>query len=219
MGKWLALLEDEILQAPSSGTDKTHTTGVLQVLSVTHERVFEKSRPLEAAANAPELAPTAAGLTCADCLHRLPYGTCAEPVAAGLLTAAEGFGIVWPPEDYGATCASFGGKPIQAIERPYRLSREQADAAHAEPWNDAVIARFQARQARLMRLGYGEQDADDLAERLHLRDLEADDRVSCSECSHYRPGRCGNHRAADLRSADVAREFAALMQRCRGFKP
>lgn len=45
--------------------------------------------------------------TCTDCQHLLRRGTCAEPVAAGLLTAAEGFGIVWPAQDYGAACAAF----------------------------------------------------------------------------------------------------------------
>lgn len=48
--------------------------------------------------------------TCGDCLHLLRRGTCGEPVAAGLLTAEEGFGIVWPPEGHGAGCPAFTGK-------------------------------------------------------------------------------------------------------------
>ena len=46
--------------------------------------------------------------SCTNCRHRLKPGTCSQPIAAGLLTAAEGFGIVWPAQDYGATCAAFG---------------------------------------------------------------------------------------------------------------
>ena len=157
---------------------------------------------------------------CADCEHHGRRRTCLEPVAAGLLTAEEGFGIVWPPEGHGAGCAAFSGKTTtKAQERPYRLSREQADAAHAKPWDEAAIARFQARQAQIMRLGYGQRDADDLAARLHLRDAEGDDRAMCLECQHYRPGRCGNHARAGLHSADVGRDLAAMLQRCPAFVP
>jgi len=46
--------------------------------------------------------------TCTDCQHLLRRGTCAEPVAAGLLTAEQGYGIAWPAKGYGATCAAFG---------------------------------------------------------------------------------------------------------------
>ena len=91
----------------------------------------------------------AVGGTCTDCLHLLAGGTCAEPVAAGLLTAEEGFGIVWPPEGHGAGCAGYSGKtPAKAPARPYRLKKDGADAAHAEPWGDAAIARFQSRMQR-----------------------------------------------------------------------
>ena len=218
MGKWLALLDDEILQTPSRVTDKTHTTGVLQVLSVTDDGVFENSRPVEVAANAPDLAPAAAGLTCADCRHLLLRGTCAEPVGAGLLTAAEGFGVVWPPEGHGADCSAFASStPAATQDRLYRPSREQASAAHAEAWGDAAIARFQARAGLVRRHAFTTQDAEDLAELLHLRDVQADHRVLCVECEHYRPGRCGNRRAAGLQESDVSRDLATRLQRCSGF--
>lgn len=48
--------------------------------------------------------------TCADCRHRLRPGTCGEPVAAGLFTAAHGFGIVWPEPDHAATCPAFAAR-------------------------------------------------------------------------------------------------------------
>ena len=54
---------------------------------------------------------------CPDCQQLLRHGTCAEPVAAGLLTEAEGFGIVWPPAGYAETCASYSSKTTTASER------------------------------------------------------------------------------------------------------
>jgi hypothetical protein len=105
--------------------------------------------------------------------------------------------------------------------RPYRLSRAEADVAHAEPWDDAACGRFVARVALFMRRGIEASDADDLAERLHLRDVQADDRRLCLECRHLagRSGtwRCGNHRAAGLALPEVGRDLAGLLQRCAGF--
>ena len=76
---------------------------------------------------------------------------------------------------------------------------------------------FTARHARLLRAGYMNTDAEDLAERLTLRDRDADDRRLCIECKHYRPGRCGNRERAGLRLPDVGRDLAATLQRCAGF--
>ncbi len=72
--------------------------------------------------------PTGAGVnTCGTCTHLLRRGTCGEPVAATLLTAEEGFGIVWPPEGYGAACPAFTCKmPTAAVDRPYTLKADEA---------------------------------------------------------------------------------------------
>ena len=43
--------------------------------------------------------------------------------------------------------------------------------AHADAWTDAQIELFKARLRRLLALGFSPQDAEDLAERLHLRAL------------------------------------------------
>jgi hypothetical protein len=53
---------------------------------------------------------------CADCLHLLRHGTCGRPVEAGLLTEEEGFGIVWPTEEYGASCPAFTSKVPAAAD-------------------------------------------------------------------------------------------------------
>ena len=157
---------------------------------------------------------------CTDCLHLTQANTCAEPVAAGLLTDAEGFGVVWPPAAHASNCPEFSARPsTQAADRPDKLTQAQRDVAHAEPWDNAAIGQFQARVQRLVRLGFNADDADDLAEQMHLRDVHADYRHLCVECRHHRPGRCGNHMAADLRSPDVARDLAATFQHCGGFHP
>lgn len=119
-------------------------------------------------------------------------------------------------QGYPAACRSLE-LASPARSRPYRLTPAEGDAAHAQPWDDATIARFVARVGLMMRRGFDATDADDLAERLHLRDVQGDERVSCIECHHYRPGRCGNHRRAGLNSAEVGRDLATLLQRCPGF--
>lgn len=80
---------------------------------------------------------------------------------------------------------------------------------------DADSALFRERRARMLRWGWAGLDADALARRLAKRD--DDDRVSCTDCRHYRPGRCVNHRQAGLNAADVGRDLAAMLQRCPAF--
>ena len=87
----------------------------------------------------------------------------------------------------------------------------------AVAWSDADIARFLDRRARLIRWGWAEPDAEALAERLVGRDREHDGRVNCTDCRHYRPGRCGDYRRAGLHAPDVGRDLAAMLQRCPGF--
>ena len=116
------------------------------------------------------------------------------------------------------TCGS-----SQDSQNSQRYTLQCATASGADlaavAWTDADIARFLDRRARLLRWGWPEPEAEKLAERLVKRDREQDDRVSCADCRHYRPGRCGNHRAALLHSHEVGRDLAAMLQRCPGFKP
>lgn len=101
--------------------------------------------------------------------------------------------------------------------RPYRLSNADGDAAHAVPWDDAAIERFTLRVGTFVLAGFEAEDAEDLAERLHLRDVEADGRRSCFECHHLRALRCGNVLAAGLGMPLVGRVEAARLKRCQGF--
>ena len=86
-------------------------------------------------------------------------------------------------------------------------------------WTDADIDRFHDRRARLLRWGWSEAEAEALAERLVKADREQDDRVNCTDCQHYRPGRCGDHRRAGLSARHVGRDFATTLQRCDAFDP
>lgn len=101
---------------------------------------------------------------------------------------------------------------------PMLAATQAASDLSAVAWTDGDIAAFLARRARLMRWGWPEADAERTAERLVIRDRKADARVSCTDCTHYRPGRCGVHRRAGLNSADVGRDLAAMLQRCPGFE-
>lgn len=106
--------------------------------------------------------------------------------------------------------------------RQYQLTAAEADRAHLVPWTDADAARFTARVALFIRRGVPAADADDLAERLHLRDLELDDRRLCLECrrlaGHARnPWRCI---APDLASVatPLPTTLAESLQRCPAFE-
>jgi len=127
-----------------------------------------------------------------------------------------------------AAFGSFGSAPgggctdfHAPVARPYRMSDADADVAHAEPWTDAVIELFKTRVAAIQRRGFSPQDAEDLAERLHLRDLHADHRHLCLECLHLAGSTAAGWRCRNARAAQVGRglpaELATLMQSCPGF--
>jgi hypothetical protein len=85
---------------------------------------------------------------------------------------------------------------------------------------DADRHRYLVRHDRLIRWGWSEADAEALAMRLARRESEGDDdRVSCTDCVHFRPGHCSNSRLAGLHSHQVSLDLAVLPQRCPGFKP
>ena len=114
-------------------------------------------------------------------------------------------------------CTDFEAKP-----RAHAMSEDDSDRAHAVPWNEVEIGRFVGRVMLSMAHGISAPDADDLAERLHLRDVDRpsgyDDRVMCVECAHYRPRRtddCSNHGAAGARLRGP--HIATMLQRCPGF--
>jgi len=113
------------------------------------------------------------------------------------------------------------GFPLpNAAERPYRLTKAEGDAAHAEPWDDAACARFAARVGLFLRRGIDATDADDLAERLHLRDVQGDDRGMCLECSRLdRRGRCLAAAAGEVLGVGKLLEpVQTILLRCEAFE-
>ena len=166
-----------------------------------------------------ETLPTAIDRDCINCLHLLRHGTCGDPVGAGLVP---NFGIVWPPDGHASGCAAFSGlAPVKKQDRPYRLMTERADRCHTQCWDTAEIARFEARQARFIRFGLADQDADDLAEALILRDRDGDDRHMCRECRELtQAGRCSAATRGDM--PGVGRQMEPvpdILMRCASFKP
>jgi len=158
--------------------------------------------------------------TCTDCLHLLRRGTCGEPVAAGLL--ADGFGLVWPPAGHATSCGAFMPKPApEPPGRPYKLSAAEADRCHAGAWDDGTITRFVARVSLFLRRGVAAEDADDLAERLVLRDRDGDDRRACVECRNLAGHVSTSLRCKAARAAGVAPDLPVALvmqqQRCPAF--
>jgi len=144
--------------------------------------------------------------------------TYGEPVDAGLPTEAEGFGMVWPPAGHGAACPALIGKmPTAAADRPHRLTNGEADRCHAPCWDNAEIAAFTARTEHFALLGRA--DADDLAERLTLRDRGGDDRRICLECTWLgETGRCLAAATGRIPGADRRLEpVQTVLQRCSAF--
>jgi hypothetical protein len=112
-------------------------------------------------------------------------------------------------------------KLSESARRRFGLNAVEMDAAHREHWSPADIARFIARVAVVRLRGLGERDATDVAERLHLLDVQAEGRVLCLGCRHLSGTsatgwRCGNHRAAAM-PRELAAEVVTLPQRCPGF--
>jgi hypothetical protein len=110
--------------------------------------------------------------------------------------------------------------------------RQSANDSHEAPdtstlwpfgdgWTDSEIAAFTDRVLRLQGLGVDLLKAEGLAETLHKRDRDIDDRRMCAECVNLAGTRCRNQWAAELgvggRVVDVA-PIRFMLQRCGGFR-
>ena len=101
-------------------------------------------------------------------------------------------------------------RDIQSV--PESIDLAGADTARAD------LAEFQALRSRMVLRGWTAPEADVQAVRLAKRDREQDERVSCTECRHYHPARCGNFRRAGLSVSVLSRDLVVLLQRCAGFE-
>ena len=100
------------------------------------------------------------------------------------------------------------------------MTREQANRAHWPAWDGDEIDRTGGRVHLFLRRGIGANDADDLAERLSLRDREGDDqriRIECSQLSDK--GRCLAAATGRLAGADARLEpVQAILHGCDAFE-
>ena len=150
----------------------------------------------------------------------------AELTGAGLSVAAEGDRLVIRPASKLTDSMRADlreAKPallkLLSCDRPHLLNAKAANDCHAGGWNDGEISRFEARKTMLQRRGLPGRDAEDLAERLTLRDRDSDDRRLCLECSWLGDkGRC--LAASSGRLPDVGRRHKpaqTLLHRCGAF--
>lgn len=98
------------------------------------------------------------------------------------------------------------------------MTPEQGDECHQGSWDDAEIESFMTRTRRFS--GMGRADAEHLAERLTLRDRQADDRRVCAECRELEAsGRCAAARRGSLAGADRRLEpMQNILMRCPAFR-
>lgn len=85
-------------------------------------------------------------------------------------------------------------------------------------WSEADMRAFKARQQRLLRLGYGADAAERLADHLTQAERHGDDRRACVDCVALEPGRCADSVRAGLLTAWIGRELATKLQRCPAFR-
>lgn len=99
------------------------------------------------------------------------------------------------------------------------MTPAQGNLCHEGGWDDAQIQAFLIRTSRFSALG--RSDAELLAERLTLRDLQDDDRHFCLECRELQfMGRCAAARRGDIEFVDPRLEpMPDILMRCPNFKP
>ena len=99
---------------------------------------------------------------------------------------------------------------------------------HSTAMNGAEIDLFTARLHRFTDKGLTIADGESLADKLVVRDREADDRRFCLECRHLSgygqaSWRCGNWQAAGVairsRDSHLSVDLVLQLQRCHGFTP
>ena len=179
-GFTLDLADGKLLVAPASMlTDELRTalrsskTEVLALLTAEREadaEAFEeRAAIMEFDGGLHRAEAEAAARQCVDCERFTRRRTCLEPVAAGLLTEEQGYGIAWPPSGHGAICPSFSSMASsRAVEQPCKLDQANGPAAHTHASAGGAIAPIQARAQRRAHLGFGTDESEGLAALLHM---------------------------------------------------
>lgn len=142
--------------------------------------------------------------------ERLEEKTCAPPY--GGTDRADKRGLL----SVMAVTPEGGADDLHGLVRADNEISERRSGMHCQ--SRQKVAAFFARRDRLLRWGWKEQDAEALAERLTHRDAD-DDRRTCVECKHFRPGPiCAAYRTAGV-GRELGRDLATLLQRCPAFLP
>lgn len=147
-----------------------------------------------------------------DCERLSSVSSVATPVVATTRTGAVDTISLMAAND-----ANTGTPPlVRSSGNPY-MTPDQGDECHACGWNDAEIDLFMSRAAKFAMLGRA--DAEHLAERLTLRDRQADDRGMCVECREFEvTGRCAAARRGAIHGADRRLEpVQNILMRCSTF--
>lgn len=199
---WLARLKSG--KAPEK--DASKTTETIFVVSVAPTLApFQNNEGATAAANDPAPRPT-------PTTAMVDIGTVRPPGLSPLLLAASL-----------ALDAS-----IIAAGIPPGLDPDAFCWPHSTAMNGAEIDLFTARLHRFTDKGLTVTEGEALAEKLVVRDREADDRRFCLECSHLSgygqsSWRCGNRQTAGIairpRDAQLPADLVLQLQRCDGFTP
>jgi hypothetical protein len=108
---------------------------------------------------------------------------------------------------------------LAALTRPAAPALSAEDRRRlwwGQPASAEELERMAARVERGERLGLSQQEADTLADRLHLRDRDLDGRRLCAECRHIRADGDG-WRCAALRGPIPRDWVVRQLQRCPSF--
>lgn len=92
---------------------------------------------------------------------------------------------------------------------------------YSEAMNGQEIDTFSGRLALFTDRGMSLKKAEQMADRLLIRDRESDDRRLCFECVHLHGfGRwcCGNWEAADVARDGLSPDLVHKLQRCSGYR-
>lgn len=117
-----------------------------------------------------------------------------------------------------------GGDSLAANDPTIQVKSPPDDSSTAMAGSEIEI--FTARLARFTAKGVIQDDAEQLADKLVMRDRESDDRRLCLECTHLAgytgTWSCRNWQwsgvAIKARDAGLPGDLVFLPQRCKGFR-
>jgi hypothetical protein len=121
--------------------------------------------------------------SCFSCEHQSQHTrrdtrTCLQPIAAGLLTEADGFQIIQPPQGYAMTCRAWAQRSESLNYLP--PVRDPDRGSLTEPQIKLMAARIEVFE----RHSWDYERASRWADHLQDRDACGDERRLCVECAN-----------------------------------